>query len=257
MECPVNVYTDVGKIASHSVPERVLEETGFRKKPKIIGPSQALVDSPEPLQGTPSSNAKLLSARCENLSQLREAMSSFQGCSLKETAVNLVFGTGDPLADLMFVGEAPGADEDREGEPFIGASGRLLDQMISAIGLRRGDVYITNVVPWRPLGNRKPSSDECLTCLPFIQRQIALIKPRVLVFLGGTAANALVGTREGITRLRGRWLLYQDSEDTSGRQGIPAMPTFHPAYLLRQSSLKRESWHDFLSVRERLRAEQL
>ncbi len=257
MECPVNVYTDVRRIAPHSVPERVLAETDFRQKPKIFLPSQTFEGPSTRLKGTPSSNEKLLAAQCENLSQLREAISNFQGCALKETAVNLVFGAGNPSADLMFVGEAPGADEDREGEPFVGASGRLLDQMISAIGLRRGEVYITNIVPWRPPGNRKPSSDECLACLPFIQRQIALIKPRVLVFLGGTAANALVGTSQGITRLRGRWLLYQDSGDTSGSQGIPAMPTFHPAYLLRQASLKRESWHDFLSVRERLRAEQL
>ena len=210
------------------------------------------LESPE----AAAANAQTLAAACRDLAELRAALVRFEGCALKHTATNLVFGDGNTGADLMFIGEAPGADEDREGVPFVGVSGRLLDRMIAAIGLSRESVYITNILPWRPPGNRKPTSAECTACLPFIQRHIGLVAPRVLVLVGGTAAATLLGTAEGITRLRGRWLVYRDPWAGPESPGIPAMAVFHPAYLLRQSALKREAWHDMLSARARLVEEQ-
>ena len=181
--------------------------------------------------------------------ELKEAMRQFEGCSLKRTAMNLVFGDGNPESTIMFIGEAPGADEDRQGLPFVGVSGQLLDKMIATIGLDRSSAYITNILPWRPPGNRKPTTNEVTVCLPFIQRHIELVAPRILVLVGGTAANALLGKTEGITRLRGKWSIYRGNEERAGSE-IPCMPIYHPAYLLRQSTLKREAWRDFLAIKE-------
>ena len=178
-------------------------------------------------------------------------MQQFEGCSLKHTAMNLVFGDGNPEASVMFIGEAPGADEDRQGRPFVGVSGQLLDKMIAAIGLDRTSAYITNILPWRPPGNRKPTTNEVTICLPFIRRHIELVAPRVLVLVGGTAASALLGRTEGITRLRGKWLIYHAGEEGGGQE-VPCMPLYHPAYLLRQPALKREAWCDILAIQERL-----
>ena len=178
-------------------------------------------------------------------------MHHFEGCSLKHTAMNLVFGDGNPDASIMFIGEAPGADEDRQARPFVGVSGQLLDKMIAAIGLDRTSAYITNVLPWRPPGNRKPTTSEVTICLPFIRRHINLVAPRVLVLVGGTAASALLGRTEGITRLRGKWLIYC-AEGGDGAYEVPCMPLYHPAYLLRQPALKRDAWRDILAIQERL-----
>ena len=201
--------------------------------------------------GTGPSAAELAAAS-PTLEALKEAMERFEGCALKRTATNLVFGDGNPRAPVMLVGEAPGAEEDRQGLPFVGVSGRLLDRMLAAINLYRGDldrggVYITNILHWRPPDNRKPTTAEIVTCLPFIERQIALIAPKILVLLGGTAANHLLGRSEGITKLRGRWLSYQRTE-----LEIAVMPTYHPAYLLRQPGLKREAWRDLLEIKAKL-----
>jgi DNA polymerase len=186
---------------------------------------------------------------CASLEELRDAMARFEGGALKESATNLVFGDGNPDATIMFIGEAPGADEDRQGLPFVGVSGQLLDRMIAAIGLDRRSAYITNILPWRPPENRKPTAAETTAFVPFVNRHIALVGPRVLVLVGGTAATALLGTTEGITKLRGRWLVYRD--ETSG-QTIDTMAIYHPAYLLRQSALKREAWRDLLAIKARL-----
>ena len=198
-------------------------------------------------------SAQALAAAAGSLSDLAEAMQRFEGCALKHTASNLVFGDGNPEAQVMFVGEAPGADEDRQGKPFVGVSGQLLDRMIACIGLDRGNAYITNIISWRPPGNRKPTTAEVTTCLPFIQRHIELVAPHLLVLVGGTAVTALTGRSQGITRLRGRWLDYQPA-NAEGKAGnsIAALPIFHPAYLLRQPALKREAWRDLLAIRERL-----
>ena len=185
------------------------------------------------------------------LAELKETMQQFEGCSLKRTAMNLVFGDGNPASSIMFIGEAPGADEDRQGLPFVGMSGQLLDKMIAAIGLDRSSTYITNILPWRPPGNRKPTTNEVTVCLPFIRRHIEIVAPRVLVLVGGTAASALLGRAEGITRLRGKWSIYRGNEEHAGSE-IPCMPIYHPAYLLRQPALKRGAWQDMLAIKERM-----
>lgn len=192
--------------------------------------------------------AEALARAADSLEALRAAMQAFDDCPLKATAKNLVFGDGNPQADIMLIGEAPGADEDRQGVPFVGVSGQLLDKMLASIGLDRGSVYITNILAWRPPGNRKPTPAETTMCLPFIRRHIELVNPRVLVFVGGTSASTLLGRSEGITRLRGRWLEYP----MDGRT-IDAMAIFHPAYLLRQPALKRDAWRDLLEISARIR----
>jgi DNA polymerase len=181
------------------------------------------------------------------LEALRALMERFDGCALKSTATQLVFADGNPQARIMFVGEAPGRDEDIEGLPFVGRSGKLLDRMIAAIGLDRSKVYIANVIPWRPPGNRTPTPHETQICLPFIQRQIELVNPDVLVTLGNPSTQTLLGTREGIMRTRGRWFDYD-----TGTRVIRALPTFHPAYLLRSPAYKRLSWQDLRAIAKAL-----
>jgi uracil-DNA glycosylase len=177
------------------------------------------------------------------LEALRQLLENFDGCALKHTATKLVFADGNPQARVMFVGEAPGRDEDIEGLPFVGRSGKLLDRMIAAIGLDRSKAYIANVIPWRPPGNRTPTPQETQICLPFIQRQIELVNPDVLVTLGNPSTQALLQTREGIMRTRGKWLDYD-----TGTRTIRAIATFHPAYLLRSPSYKRMSWQDLRAI---------
>ncbi len=186
----------------------------------------------------------------DDLETLRDRVLAFDGCALKKTATNTVFGEGPAGARLMIVGEAPGADEDRQGRPFVGPSGRLLERMLAAIGLPRDEVYIANTVYWRPPGNRTPSAEEVEACRPFIDRQIALVAPRVLMLAGGAAAKTLLGTTEGIMRLRGRWSSFGTPDGS-----IDVMPTFHPAFLLRSPARKREAWRDLLAVRSRLESE--
>ncbi len=194
--------------------------------------------------------ARQLATTATTLDQLRQHMAAFDGCNLKATAKNLVFADGNPEAAVMLVGEAPGRDEDIEGLPFVGRSGRLLDRMLAAIGLDRSSVYIANVIPWRPPGNRTPTPHETEICRPFIERQIELVNPKVLVNLGGPSAKTLLNTSEGILRLRGNWRAHT----TASGIAIPAMPTLHPAYLLRTPAHKKLAWRDFLEVKARLRA---
>ncbi|WP_296745441.1 uracil-DNA glycosylase family protein [Mesorhizobium sp.] len=194
--------------------------------------------------------ARQLAASAATLDELRQHMAAFEGCNLKFTAKNLVFADGNPKADLMLVGEAPGRDEDLEGLPFVGRSGRLLDRMLAAIGLDRSSAYIANVIPWRPPGNRTPTPHETEICRPFIERQIELVNPKVLVNLGGPSAKTLLNTTDGILRLRGNWRVHTTAAGTV----IPAMPTLHPAYLLRTPAHKKLAWRDFLEVKAKLRA---
>ncbi|MGX8008781.1 uracil-DNA glycosylase family protein [Mesorhizobium sp. ORM8.1] len=193
--------------------------------------------------------ARQLAASASTLEELRQHMAGFDGCNLKFTAKNLVFADGNPNADLMLVGEAPGRDEDLEGLPFVGRSGRLLDRMLAAIGLDRNAAYIANVIPWRPPGNRTPTPHETEICRPFIERQIELVNPKVLVNLGGPSAKTLLNTTEGILRLRGNWRVHTTASGTA----IPAMPTLHPAYLLRTPAHKKLAWRDFLEVKAKLK----
>jgi DNA polymerase len=181
------------------------------------------------------------------LEALRALLDTFDGCALKSTATRLVFADGNPSARVMFVGEAPGRDEDIEGLPFVGRSGKLLDRMIAAIGLDRSKAYIANVIPWRPPGNRTPTPQETQICLPFIRRQIELVNPDILVTLGNPSTQTLLGTREGIMRTRGKWFDYD-----TGTRLIRALPTFHPAYLLRSPSYKRMSWQDLRAIAKAL-----
>ncbi|MEX0751682.1 MAG: uracil-DNA glycosylase [Xanthobacteraceae bacterium] len=200
----------------------------------------------------PSPDAAAVSAReaaksAKTLEELRAILDAFEGCALKATATQLAFADGNPKAKAMFVGEAPGRDEDIEGLPFVGRSGKLLDRMLAAIGLDRASVYIANIVPWRPPGNRTPTPQESQICLPFIQRQIELVDPDILVCLGGPSAQTLLGIKDGITKTRGRWFSYH-----TGTREIRAMPTFHPAFLLRSPLQKRLAWRDFLAIKKAL-----
>jgi len=237
-------------------------------EPDIVPPAgesvAAPVSSPQILRRTetaaprttaappPAPNVALVSAReaartAPTLDALRALMDDFDGCPLKATATRLVFADGNPKARVMFVGEAPGRDEDLSGLPFVGRSGKLLDLMIAAIGLDRTTAYIANVIPWRPPGNRDPSPQETQICLPFIKRQIELVNPDVLVCLGKPSSQAVLNLKDGIMRMRGRWYDYD-----TGTRKIRAMATFHPAYLLRQPIYKRMAWQDLRSVAKAL-----
>ncbi len=221
-----------------------LPDTFEASRRVMRGPAAAIsANSAEAAQGQASA--------AQNLADLLERLSRFEGCGLKATATRLVFGEGNPSADIMFIGEAPGAEEDREGVPFVGRAGKLLDKMLASIGLDRGKVYIANVVPWRPPGNRTPSPLETASCLPFIRRQIELVDPKILVFLGAAAAQTLLASKEGIMRMRGRWFAY------AGKSEIRALAMLHPAFLLRQPAHKRLAWQDLRTLDKEIRRLQL
>lgn len=193
--------------------------------------------------------ARARAGEANTLTELEAALAAFDGCPLKRTATNTVFADGNPQAKIMLIGEAPGEDEDRQGKPFVGASGRLLDRMLAWIGLDRTSVYITNILPWRPPGNRSPTQAEIAACLPFLERHVALVAPDVLVPLGGTSAKTLLNRAEGITRLRGQWFEYSPAGID---RTVPVLPMLHPAYLLRNPISKREAWRDLLTLRQRI-----
>ena len=195
-------------------------------------------------------NARETARTAETIDALREALAGFTECNLRSGARNTVFADGNPTSDIMFIGEAPGRDEDRLGLPFVGRAGKLLDKMLHAIGLDRTSCYITNIIPWRPPGNRTPTPLEIAMCLPFIERHVALVDPKIVVLMGNVSSKSLLGTSRGILSMRGTWSRYHLNNDTE----IPAMPTLHPAYLLRNPAHKRLSWQDFLSIRARLDA---
>jgi uracil-DNA glycosylase family 4 len=208
--------------------------------------------APASLDVPPAPDAAIMAARqtaagATSLDALRDMLERFEGCALRLTAKRLVFADGNPHARVMFVGEAPGREEDIAGLPFVGRSGQLLDTMMAAIGLDRTTAYIANVIPWRPPGNRTPTPQESQICLPFIKRQIELVDPDILVCLGGPSAAALLGVTEGIRRSRGRWRVYH-----TGTREIRAIATFHPAYLLRTPLEKRFAWRDFQAIRAAL-----
>jgi uracil-DNA glycosylase family 4 len=208
-------------------------------------PPAAFADS----LGEAAQSARLLAAHADTLAALEAAITGFDGCALKRTATNTVIADGNPAAPVMIIGEAPGADEDRIGRPFVGRAGQLLDRMLAAIGLDREGVLITNVIYWRPPGNRTPTTDEIAACVPFVLRHVALVRPKVLVLAGGTAARALLPPGPGITRLRGRWF---DLAVPGLDQPVPTLPMFHPSFLLRAPERKREAWRDLLALRARL-----
>lgn len=214
------------------------------------------LQTPISLPSTPAPNvvaftsAPPASVDATTLDELKTAFTAFDGCALKKTAHTTVFGEGNPSRGILLIGEAPGADEDRAGKPFVGRSGQLLDKMLAAIGLNsRDDYYITNVLPWRPPGNRTPTDIEIAACMPFLQKHIELANPRVIVLLGGLATKTLLRRTEGITRLRGKWY-----ELTVNGKTVPVLPMFHPAALLRAPENKRNAWADLLALKKWLDA---
>jgi DNA polymerase len=240
-EAPVNRLSDPDMAAAAS-------QTAPAKPERTTVPTPAVLRA----EAAPAPDLAVMPAReaaraAPTLESLRALLEQFDGCALKSTATRLVFADGNPQARIMFVGEAPGREEDLEGLPFVGRSGKLLDRMMAAIGLDRTSVYIANVIPWRPPGNRTPTPQETQTCLPFIQRQIELVAPDLLVTLGNPATQTLLSTREGIMKTRGRWFDYD-----TGTRVIPAMATFHPAYLLRSPSYKRLAWQDLRAIAKAL-----
>lgn len=193
-------------------------------------------------------SARELCQKAETLEELKKMVEEFDGCALKLTANKTVFGYGSGTARLLLIGEAPGADEDRSGIPFVGRSGQLLEKMLKAIGFDRNECFITNVLPWRPPGNRTPTEGEIAVCLPFLKRQIDLVSPEAIMILGGSAANALLDNGEPISRMRGKWLEYKKSD--GGK--VPVLASFHPAYLLRNSGQKAKVWVDMLRMKQKL-----
>ena len=240
-------YEEVGVDAS------VVDEPGLWTLPQATAspvPTAAEAARPAlPAADATALDAAALAGTAKTLEALRAAIDRFDGCALKVTATNLVFADGNPEARVMLVGEAPGAEEDRRGLPFVGRAGQLLDRMLAAIGLDRSSVYITNILNWRPPGNRTPNPSEITMCLPFVHRHIALVRPDVLVLLGGTSAKALLTTNDGIMKLRGRWF---DLAVPGLDAPLATMATFHPAYLLRTPLAKRQSWKDLLAIDQRL-----
>ena len=229
----------------------------FTKPPEIIRePVAAIARAPSPAEIKGTAIAKVeavaLAKAATTLEELKAAIAGFDGLAIRKTATNMVFADGNPRAKVMVIGEAPGADEDKLGKPFVGLSGQLLDRMFACIGLTRGAddpdkaIYISNILNWRPPGNRTPSPAEIDISLPFIERHIALIKPEVVVFMGGVSTKALLGTDEGITKLRGKWQTYTPLTADIGGEAVRCLPTFHPSFLLRTPLRKRESWADLL-----------
>lgn len=213
-------------------------------------PTEAAPRPAAPQPATPAAqDAREIAAKARTLEDIRAALEAFEGCPLKRTATNLVFYDGNPAARIVFVGEAPGAEEDRRGLPFVGPAGRLLDRMLDAIGLDRSSVLITNTLFWRPPGNRNPTPAEAAACLPFVERTLEIVNPKVLVMVGGTAAKTLLARSEGIMKLRGRWFDYATPE--MGRP-VPAIAIFHPAFLLRSPAQKRATWRDLIEIRKHL-----
>lgn len=209
-------------------------------------------DRPTPGGDEAVRSAVALCQAADSVAALRDALLGFDGCALAKTATNLVLCDGNPEAAVMFVGEAPGAEEDRQGLPFVGASGKLLDRMLASIGLDRTRAFISNTVFWRPPGNRTPTTQEMAICMPFLERLIELVDPRILVTLGGPAAKSVLAENAGVSKLRGRWFSYSTPRLP---RPIPATAMYHPAYLLRSPAQKRDAWRDLLALKKRLETE--
>lgn len=260
IEAGVDVLVDespIDRLADELPPAPADAPPAAEARPRPPSPARteragAAASTPLVPPSPPSSDAAVMAAReaarsAGTLAELRDLLDRFEGCALRTTASRLVFADGNPQARVMFVGEAPGRDEDLAGLPFVGRSGKLLDLMLAAIGLDRTSAYIANIIPWRPPGNRDPSPQETTICLPFIRRQIELADPDVLVCLGKPSAATLLDIKDGILKNRGRWFSFD-----TGTRKIRATVTLHPAYLLRQPVQKRLAWRDFLAIKKAL-----
>jgi DNA polymerase len=256
-ETPINRFAEPTPPQPNAAP---IAEMRAPVAPSVSPPANpaALSSSARPARDAPftppAPEAAVMAARtaarsAPDLETLRQILDRFEGCGLRATASRLVFADGDPSARVMLIGEAPGREEDLEGRPFVGRSGKLLDRMLAAIGLDRSSVYIANIVPWRPPGNRTPTPQETAICLPFILRQIELVDPDILVCLGNPSTQTLLSTKDGITKTRGRWFTFN-----AGSREVRAIPTYHPAFLLRSPLQKRFAWRDFLAVKKALTA---
>ncbi len=237
------VDNKINKPTSEKIENKVdLELKNIPEMPPKLKPSDITIEN--------NNNEKIQKKieECNTLDQLKNAMQNFNGCELKKTATQLVFSDGNPNSKLMLIGEAPGAEEDRQGKPFCGASGQLLDKMLNAINLNRESVYITNVIPWRPPGNRTPSDNEIKIMKPFLIKHIEIVMPKIIVAVGGSAAKAVLSIEGGILRHRGEWKEFKLS---SGKT-IPIIATLHPAYLLRAPNQKKLAWEDLKHIRSKL-----
>ena len=244
-DAPVDRLAEPDSVPVAAAPREIAPPRPAREIPAAIpaAPRADLALAPDEA----ISSAREAARTAPSLEVLRQLLENFDGCALKHTATRLVFADGNPQARVMFVGEAPGREEDIEGLPFVGRSGKLLDRMIAAIGIDRSKAYIANVIPWRPPGNRTPTPQETQICLPFIRRQIELVNPDVLVTLGNPSTQTLLATRDGIMKTRGKWVDYD-----TGTRTIRAIATFHPAYLLRSPSYKRMTWQDLRAIAKAL-----
>ena len=227
--------TPVNRLVAKAVPETRAAPAKPAAKP--VSPA-----------GDAIGDAQTLAGAANTLAELKTALEGFDGCALKRTASNTVFADGVPEGRVLFIGEAPGRDEDRIGKPFVGRAGQLLDKMLASIGLDRNvNAYITNVINWRPPDNRDPTPEEAAMCLPFLRRHIELANPGVIVLLGAVAARHVMGISDGIMKSRGRWQEYR-----VGDRMVPIMPTLHPAYLLRQPAHKKLAWRDLQALAARM-----
>ncbi|WP_010301416.1 uracil-DNA glycosylase [Candidatus Odyssella thessalonicensis] len=248
-------YTDIGMTVA--IGDQPVNHKQARPKPSPVTVAAAPITRAhvEPLPEKPAhtkqaSNSKAIAAACQTLEELRQAVLNFDGCDLKATATNTVFCDGSPEAKIMVIGEAPGADEDRQGRPFVGVSGQLLDRALQTIGLSRQDnVYITNIINWRPPGNRTPTPHEMAICQPFVERHIELVAPKILVLVGGTSTKTILNTNEGIMKIRGRW---HEFKTERMQEPIKTLATYHPAFLLRSPGQKATVWRDLLMIEDEL-----
>lgn len=236
-------HGSMARESARSAPASSLEKTFARPMPQADKKSAAAIESDS------VGSAMDVVARCNSLAELKAAMEAFDGCALKRSATNTVFADGTPLHRIMLIGEAPGRDEDKQGLPFVGRAGQLLDKMLASIGLdRKTNAYITNVINWRPPDNRDPTPEEAATCLPFLRRHIQLANPGIIILLGAVSAKYVMGKTDGIMRLRGKWLDYH----INGAM-VPVMPTLHPAYLLRRPVDKKLAWRDLQAIQDRIK----
>lgn len=235
--------------AGVETPDVPLERSVRRVRPKPAAPPPPAPKKPKEIE---TDDPAPVAASCSSLAELKAALDKFDAGPLSDGALQAVLSRGNPASDLMIIGEAPGRDEDRAGKPFVGKSGQLLDKMLAAIGLKSGygdeedDVYIGNVCFWRPPNNRKPTPEELDLCRPFVNRHIQLAKPKLILLTGGTSMQSMTGV-SGIMKNRGQWQTIN-----VGSGDIPALPIYHPAFLLRQPALKSESWQDLLTLKEKL-----
>ena len=256
-QCDAGIDVALDDIASAGQPEAIVEmsasppdSTRPVPAPSLAVPVSASAAPASHVAPAPVQQAESLSA-CDTLDSLKHALETFDSCALKKTASNLVFADGNPDAELMIIGEAPGGDEDRMGLPFVGAAGQLLDKMLLSVGLRRTEVYITNILPWRPPGNRTPSTEEMQMLKPFLMRHIELKQPKLILALGGSSAKLLLDSTTGIMKLRGQI----KTISTPNGQAYTVLPSLHPAYLLRAPAMKKLSYQDLLQLKSLLSAD--